>query len=264
MSVPLLELRDVSVRFGSGVALDGVSLTADRGDMVALLGPNGSGKTTLLRAALGLIRTEGDVLWRGDPVSRLTPTALSRCAGYLQQQPTLDGRQTVRQTIAQGTGSRLGLAGVESEAVAETIESVARDLDLMSMLDRRLETLSGGQRQRAALGRSLAQRPALLLLDEPTTFIDLKHQLDLLGRLRRLCDENRIGVVLTLHDVNQALAFADRVVLLSSGRVRAGGGRETIADAGLLGEVFGVSMTRVDVAGRAVFVPGSVPGSRPG
>lgn len=248
---------------GTRPVLRGVSLALAAGEVVALLGPNGSGKSTLLRCLLGQLplgrppSAGGSVAWDGKPVADWRPRDLARRVAYLPQAPGWDATQSVRSALALGRAPYWGAFGVESARDAEVVAEAAAALDLTDLLDRRLDELSGGQRQRVLLGRCLAQEPAALLLDEPNTYLDLRHQVDLAKLLRRLAADRGIGVLMASHDLNLAGAHADRLVLLEAGAVAADGPVDAVLRPELLERVYGLPMERVDRAGKPpVVVPG--------
>jgi iron complex transport system ATP-binding protein len=249
----LLEIADLQFAYGDRAVLRGVTVSLSAGEVVALLGPNGSGKSTLLRVALGqLAGTSGTVRWDGRDVARWARRDLARRVAFLPQSPTSDGDHLVLDVLRLGRAPYWGAFGLESARDAQVVREVAQRLELTDLLDRPLERLSGGQRQRVFLGRCLAQEPAVLLLDEPTTFLDLRHQVELLGLLRKLAAERAVGVLMASHDLNLAAAMADRAVLLDGGAVAAQGKAGDVLEPGLLSRVYGVSMERV-AAGPLVF-----------
>ena len=262
---PLLEARDVHFAYDARQAgslhhngvLRGVSLSLGSGEVVALLGPNGSGKSTLLRVLLGQLPADaGTVRWEGRDVASWPRRELARRVAYLPQSPTAEVDQSVVDVLRLGRSPYWGAFGLESARDAEVVAEVARTLDLSDLLDRPMDRLSGGQRQRVFVGRCLAQEPAALLLDEPTTFLDLRHQVELLQRLRGLARERSVAVLLASHDLNLAAALADRAVLLDQGIVAAEGPPGDVLREDVLSRVYGVRMRRVEGAGeRAIVVP---------
>jgi iron complex transport system ATP-binding protein len=160
-------------------------------------------------------------------------------------------------TLRLGRAPYWGAFGLESSGDEHVIRAVADSLDLTDLLPRRMDELSGGQRQRVFVGRCLAQEPKAMLLDEPNTYLDLRHQIDLCRLLRRLADERGIAVLMASHDLNLAAAFSDRVVVLEEGRVALHGKADSVMDAGVLSRVYGVELRRVEsiADNRAVMLP---------
>jgi len=238
---PALRLREVSVVYGDRRALQRVSLDVPVGEFLALAGPNGSGKSTLLRAALGFLPpAEGSVELFGTPVDRLTVrTRALRVAWVPQTEPIREDAPLLRYVLY-GRYAHYGAFGRETEADARLARTILGEVGLADRAEDGILSLSGGERQRATLARALSQRAPLLLLDEPTTHLDIGHQLDLLGRVRRLVREQRLTVVAALHDLNLAARFADRIVVLARGRRVADGRPADVLSTELLARVWGV------------------------
>jgi iron complex transport system ATP-binding protein len=241
---------------GDHPVLRGVSLSLAAGEVVALLGPNGSGKSTLLRCLLGHFPAAGDVAWNDRPLATWGRRDLARHLAYLPQAPTWEPGQSVRDALAVGRAPYWGAFGIESPRDAAVVADAARALDLADLLDRPMGELSGGQRQRALLGRCLVQEPRAMLLDEPNTYLDLRHQVELARLLRRLAADRGIGVLMASHDLNLAAAHADRLVLLDAGTVAADGPVGDVLRTDLLARVYGLPMDRLDRPGEPpVVVP---------
>ncbi|MFT3787901.1 MAG: ABC transporter ATP-binding protein [Tepidisphaeraceae bacterium] len=242
-SSSILATIDVSVRFGRSTVLDGVSVSVASGELVALIGPNGSGKTTLLRAILGLADlSSGSVTRPGD-------------VAYLPQTPTHLPGQIVSDVLLSGRPSQRSPFGIETRRDHEIVAALAHELELETLLHRPMEKLSGGQRQRAFVGRALAAEPNVLLLDEPATFLDLRHQVELYQLLRKLSAERKLAVLMASHDLNLAAAHCDRIVVLSQGKVAADGPPREVLRAQLLSDVYHVPLSRVEIDGQVHIVP---------
>jgi iron complex transport system ATP-binding protein len=244
--MPLLAANNLHFSYGVRPVLQGVCVTLEAGEVVALLGPNGSGKSTLFRALLGQIRGEGQIEWEGRSLPSWGKRDLARRVAYLPQSPVYEAEQTVGDTLRLGRAPYWGAFGVESDRDLAAATEVAGLMSLSDLLDRRMDELSGGQRQRALVGRCLAQEPVALLLDEPTTFLDLRHQVELSRLLQKLAREKGMGVLMASHDLNLAAAYADRLVLLHEGAVVADGKAEKVMEPALLEKVYGVPMRRVE------------------
>jgi ferric hydroxamate transport system ATP-binding protein len=223
------------------------SLELTAGRVTALVGPNGSGKSTLLRAMARLHAPDaGDVrLADGSSALALSPREFARNVTLLaQSRPTPTG-VCVREVVAYGRHPhRARWRGVDPRG-AEAIGWAMEVTGVTSMADRPVDELSGGERQRVWLATALAQRTHTLLLDEPTTFLDLRYQVETLDLIRDLADEHGVAVGVVLHDLDQAAEIADAVVLLDTGRVRASGPPAQVLTPTLLSDVYGI---RIDVA----------------
>jgi iron complex transport system ATP-binding protein len=244
---PAIEATNVRLGYGDEpvVAVDAVSIP--RGEITALVGPNGSGKTTLLKGFAGdLAPDEGAVLLDGEAVQERPPKELARELGRLQQEQTAPADLTVESLVAHG---RYPHRGVFEDLDAEDERAIDRALEqaeVASLRDRPVGDLSGGQKQLAFLAMVLAQEPAVLLLDEPTTYLDLHHQLRVMEVVRQLNREREVTVSVVLHDLQQAARFADRLIVLDDGQVHERGPPGEVLDEGLLASVFGVAATVED------------------
>jgi iron complex transport system ATP-binding protein len=224
--VLILDVRDVTFRYPGVMrdALRNVSLGVSGGELVALLGPNGSGKTTLVRIALGLqppLAGSAQVLGRA--AAAWPRRDLARVVGVVPQREDNLFPQRVRETVRLGRYARLGAFGREREEDRVAVDRALERSDVAGLADRWLWTLSGGEYQRVRIARALAQEPRLLVLDEPTASLDLRHEMELFELVRRLVDQQGLAALLITHDVNLASRFADRLLLLSDGNAVASG-----------------------------------------
>jgi iron complex transport system ATP-binding protein len=242
----LLETSNLCFAYGDQGILRDLCFCLDRGELVALLGPNGSGKTTLIKTLLNLLPAQGEIAWAGKRLSQWPRRELARCVAYLPQAPTYDPGQTVFDTLRLGRSPYLKMMGLESARDAEVVRQVADSLSLTELLNTPLEHLSGGQRQRVFIGRCLAQEPQALLLDEPATYLDLRHQFELCRLLRELARERKLAILMASHDLNLSAAFADRMILLSEGAIVAQGAPSAVMEPELLTKVYGLPMKRLD------------------
>lgn len=236
-----LVAEDITVYYHRAPVLVGLSVQIPRTKITALVGPNGSGKSTLLRTLARLLRpTKGAVYLDGAAIHRLPTAAVARQLAVLPQSPSVTVGLTVRELVEMGRFAYTGFLGGFRSCDRE---AVARALRLVSMEryeHRRLDELSGGERQRAWIAMAIAQATPVLLLDEPTTHLDLGHQLEVLELLRHLNRHEGLTVVLVLHDLNQAARYSDHMVVMHSGRIVAQGPPAEVLTPQLCMEVFRV------------------------
>nr|WP_042185940.1 ABC transporter ATP-binding protein [Kibdelosporangium sp. MJ126-NF4]CEL16985.1 ABC transporter related [Kibdelosporangium sp. MJ126-NF4]CTQ91786.1 ABC transporter related [Kibdelosporangium sp. MJ126-NF4] len=230
----MLELKDVAAGYRGRPVVSEVSLSVPRGGWLAIIGPNGAGKSTLLKAIANLVPCTGSVLWEGKPVQDLSARERARAFGYSPQVPLLPDGLSVSSYALLGRTPHLGTLAREGPRDFAVVNQVLERLDLSALAGRRLRTLSGGERQRAVLARVLAQQTGILLLDEPTTGLDIGHAQALLDLVERLRTEDGTTVVSTLHDLTLAGQYADQLALLDKGKVVAAGEPAAVLDAEVL------------------------------
>jgi iron complex transport system ATP-binding protein len=237
-----IHVEGVHFGYPARPVLRGVDMTVRPGELTALIGLNGCGKSTLLRLAAGLLRPDrGRVLLGGDDLARLSRRATARRVALLHQSaPSVPG-MTVRHLVRQGRYAARGPLGMLREGDDPVVDRALRDVGVEQWADRDIDALSGGERQRVRLAMALAQDTRVLLLDEPTTYLDLHHQLDVLRTVVRLREERGLTVVMVLHDLAHAARFAERIVALRDGRVVADGTPGEVVTPGLLADVLKVA-----------------------
>ena len=235
-----LTVDDVSCGYDGRPVLERVTLSLDRGEFIGLLGPNGSGKTTLLRVMDGALPpSRGRVLLEGRDIGRLRRTLLARRIAVVAQENRLMFSFSAREVVMMGRFPYLKGFGFEGPRDREVCERAMELTDTLEFADRGIEELSGGERQRVFIARALAQEPDVVLFDEPTAFLDLKHQVRFFDLIHRLNEDDGLTIVTVSHDINLAAAYCRRLVLLSRGRIfRDGTPREVITEEAV-GEVYG-------------------------
>lgn len=241
----LLQAEGVSCRLGDVEILRQVTFQLAAGELVGLVGPNGAGKSTLLRVLGGLLTTgvQGRIALLGRPLSTYSPREVARLIAHVPQATALDFPFTVRDIVLMGRSPHLGRFQLEGPRDRTIAEWAMRTADVLPFGGRLVSTLSGGERQRVLIARALAQEPAILLLDEPTSNLDIKHQLALLEMVRSLAHRDGLGVVAAIHDLPLAARFCDRIVLLTQGRVVAAGRPDQVFTPARLAQVFGVEVS---------------------
>ena len=241
----MIELKNLSAGYGGRDVVHGVSLAFTPGRVLALLGPNGCGKSTLLRTALGLNpKSGGEVLMDGAPLEALSPRERALKAAYLSQSRSTPNI-TAYKMVLHGRFPHLSYPRRYRKEDYEAVERALDWADAADVARRSMGELSGGQRQKVYLAMALAQEAPTLLMDEPTTFLDVGHQLEVMAAARRLAKEGR-AVVMVLHDLPLALRGADDAALLSEGRLAAYGTAEEVYRSGALDQVFGVALRRME------------------
>ncbi len=244
---------DVGVDLGGVTVLDGIDLNVAEGEMLVLVGPNGAGKSTWLGALSGEIGLRhGEVLYGQRPVAGIRHTELARLRSVLTQENGVSFPFLVSEVVAMGRSpwARTVEGRDDISAVAAAMEAA----DITHLAGRRYTQLSGGEKARVSLARVLAQSTPVVFLDEPTASLDLRHQEDVMRIGRRMADEGRT-VVVVLHDLSLASAYADRLALISGGRLEALGSPTEVLTAERVERVYGLPVVLHEVAGRPVVVP---------
>jgi iron complex transport system ATP-binding protein len=224
-------VEDLSVRYGATAAIESLALVAQPGEVLAVIGPNGSGKSSLVKAIAGLVKHEGAIAFDG------SPTRPERI-GYMPQDIGARTALTVLETVLLGRLGRLGLRVSPVDLAA--VEAVLTELDLKPLASRYLGELSGGQRQLVFLAQALASEPKLLLLDEPISALDIRHQLAVMEIVLRMTKTRGLTTLVILHDLNIAARFADLVMVMRRGRAVCCGRPADVIDEAMIASVFGV------------------------
>lgn len=256
MDAVTLSARGVSAGYGARTVVRGVDLEVRPGELWAILGPNGAGKSTLVRTCLGLHpASAGEVLLSGRRLTDLPRREVARRIAWVPQAVEPLVGFTGLELVLMGRSPHLGLWGVPSRKDVERADAVLAELGIPHLASRACSELSGGERRLLLLARALVQEPEVLLLDEPTAFLDLKHQVEALTRVRERV-RGGLAALAVLHDVNLAAAFADRVLLLKEGVVQAAGPAAEVLGAGTLEALFDLPMARAEAeGGQPVFAP---------
>ncbi|MBB6734329.1 heme ABC transporter ATP-binding protein [Cohnella zeiphila] len=237
-----LEAEEIGKRYDRSPVLDGVGFSVQSGECFGIIGPNGSGKSTLLKLLSGVeAPDDGAVRFAGRPLGAYGRKELARRMAVLEQETLPPVGFTVREVVEMGRYPHQNWLGDETEDSEERIDSIMRKLGLSRMAGRTLEHLSGGEKQRVALAKVMAQEPELLILDEPTTYLDIGRQIQLMDRIREWQDEARLTVIAVLHDLNLAALYCDRLLLLHRGRVAGIGTPAEMLTAERLAEVYGIA-----------------------
>jgi iron complex transport system ATP-binding protein len=250
---PRLRAEAVTLAYGARTIVDGLSLAVPDGSVTVIVGANACGKSTLLRGLARLLTPRtGRVVLDGKAISEQPSRTVARRLGMLPQSPLAPEAITVRELVARGRQPHQNWWQQWSEHDAVAVEDALRATGTTALADRNVDELSGGQRQRVWIAMAVAQETDLLLLDEPTTFLDIAHQLEVLELVRTLNEERGRTIVMVLHDLNLACRYAHHIVAMRDGRVVAEGAPAEVVTAELLREVFHVEAAVItDPATRA-------------
>ncbi len=239
----MLTIEDLSVAYGARRVLHAVSLDVQAGEVLALIGPNGSGKSTLIRAVSGVVPIQsGAVEVGGKALSQLSTMERARYLAVVPQARNMPPAFSVYESVLLGRTPYLGWLGRAGEHDHERVRYALQRTQLEPMADRLVGDLSGGEQQRVLLARALAQNTPVMLLDEPTTHLDLQHRESLVHLVGELAKSKSLAVLMVLHDLNLASLYADRVSLLVDGRIEATGTPEAVLTEEMLSRAYHVNV----------------------
>ncbi len=237
----MLKIRNLTCGYEQGFFLKDISFDVNDGELMGIIGPNGSGKSTLLRAISRLLKPmRGEIFLKGEEIGRMKFRELARRISVVSQSTKeIMLNFTVREYILLGrTPYRKRFQILESKIDERIVSKVMSLTDIASLSKRNIKELSGGERQRAIIARALAQEPELLLLDEPTTHLDIGHQIEILDLVKGLNRKNNLTVIVVLHDLNLASLYCDRLLLLKEGKIHSVGSPEEIFTYSVIEEVY--------------------------
>ncbi len=248
----ILDIEGLVFSYNSHPVLDSVRFSLRAGELLAILGPNGVGKTTLLKCINAIHRPRGGtIMLDGRDLLCMTPGRIARDVGYVAQR-TEAARLTVFDAVLMGRTPHIRWK--VSEKDLRMVDAVLERLGLKALALRHIDRLSGGELQKVAVARTLVQEPRLLLLDEPTSSLDLQNQMSIMGMIRRVVDEHGIAAAMTMHDLNTALRHADRFLLLKQGSIYAHG-RSADLTGDMVEKVYGLPVDVHEVGGRPFIIP---------
>lgn len=236
-------VNHLSHAFNGHTVLEDLSFGIESGTFFIVIGPNGSGKTTLLRLLTGLLPcARGRVGLMGGDLADYSARGLARHIAYVPQNVPVEFGFNVMQVVLMGRAPHLGLLGFEGQTDRRLARQAMEVTGVVHLANRRLDQLSGGERQRVFIARAICQQPKIILLDEPTAALDPAHQVRVMDLMERLKNEQQVTVVMVSHDLNLAAMYADRLLLLSRGRLARIGPPEEVLDYRLLEEVYGCAV----------------------
>jgi iron complex transport system ATP-binding protein len=240
-------LIDLKVGYPDRLVLSDISLSIPSGVVFAIVGPNGVGKSTLIKASSGILPIiKGQIRINDQNLKTFSPSKRARRIGVVPQATHIPPYFTAQQVVLMGRTPYLGWLSREQPNDIELAETAMRRTSTLELADRRIGELSGGEAQRVLIARSLAQSPSVLLLDEPTAHLDLRHQDETLNLIQRLARESSLSVLIALHDLNLVARYADQVALLSNGTIKNQGVPRDVLTPGDLAEAYGIEIHIMD------------------
>lgn len=250
-----LNVNSLSVKLGDKTVVEDFSITLSVGDWVCVIGPNGAGKSSMLRALAGLIDSTGEMFIDNKNLRNLNQKARACWIAYVPQEPVMPQGMSVFNYVLLGRTAHLNMLAAESTQDLEITNYVIDEIGLHDFVDRDVATLSGGERQRVTIARALAQASPIVLLDEPTTALDVGYQQEVLELIDRLRKEKKIGVISTMHDLTVSGLYPDRLMLLAGGRTVAQGDANTVLTSATIGKHYGATVEVINSANGPIVVP---------
>jgi iron complex transport system ATP-binding protein len=251
----LVDITIKGLKFGynGSLILDGLDLVVGDSEVLGLVGPNGSGKTTLIKCIDRILKPKGSILLDGLEIERMKHQEIARKIGYVPQSGSTPLATTVFDTVLMGRRPHIGwrVSDFDLEKVADTLEL----LHLGDLAMRDFSQLSGGQKQKVLVARALCQEPEVLLLDEPTSNLDMRHQLEVMEMISHLVKEKKISAVMALHDLNLAAMFVDKLAILKGGKIYRAGCPANLLNAENIREVYGVEVLVMNDLDRPYIIP---------
>ncbi len=251
-----LQIADLELSYDTRSILKGLGFSIEPGELVALIGPNGSGKTTLLRSLSGLHKpSNGNIYLDSQNIQAMQPAEVAVCLAALEQEIHASTEITVREAVSLGRLPHQKRWSSNSLRDQEIVEQAMQETNVSQFADRSVNALSSGERQRVWLAMALAQEPQILLLDEPTSHLDIKYQIETMEILKRLAN-NGLTVVVSLHDLNLAAHYSNKVALLANRKLLAFGSPVEVLTESLIGQAYGINVDLIYTnTGDYIFVP---------
>jgi iron complex transport system ATP-binding protein len=241
--VNMVTVNNITLGYNSSPVLKGISFTASRGRILGIIGPNGSGKSTLVRAISRIIQPKtGSIIINGLDLKKMKAKEVARMVAVVPQNADFPKMITAFELVLMGRTPHLKLLQNEGASDFAVVQKAMEATRTSSFAGRQIGKLSGGERQKVTIARALAQEPEVLLLDEPTAYLDIKHQGEILNLAKQLCTEKNLTVIITLHDLNLAAQYCDRLIMLSSGRIYTEGVPTEVLTEKNIREVYGTSV----------------------
>ncbi|MCW6080748.1 ABC transporter ATP-binding protein [Clostridium sporogenes] len=254
----MINIRDFTIGYSNKVIVKNFNLQVDKGEMLTIIGPNGSGKSTVLKAIGRLLKPmEGIIHLDGKLLRNMSNKDIAKEMACLSQHNSAPKDMTIRRIVGFGRNPHKAWFESLNKDDEEIIDWALENTNLKHMENKKITSVSGGERQRTWLAMALAQKPKVLLLDEPTTYLDINNQIEILELVRQLNENLKLTVVMVLHDLNQAAKYSNRVLVLKNGEIQALGKPEEILNKKLIRDVYSVDMNilKNQFGEKLIFIP---------
>ena len=235
----MISVKNLRVGYEDKIIIENLSVDFPQGEVISIIGPNGCGKSTLLKALCRMLKPmQGEILLQGTEITKLNTKNVAKRIALLSQHNMAPGDITVKQLVYYGRHPHKGLFDRKTKEDEEIVTWAMESTGVLDYKDRMVAALSGGERQRVWLAMALAQKPEILFLDEPTTYLDISHQLELMELVREINQKFGMTIVMVLHELNQASRYSDRLVVMKKGKIMAYGTPKEVVSEEILKEVY--------------------------
>ena len=252
----IIECANLEFSYNGTEVLRGINLSVSQGEMVGILGANGAGKSTLLKILSGLLQpNSGETLYRNRELSKLGRKEIAKRMAYIPQDPVFAFPFTVTETVLMGRAPYIGRFEFERESDREMADAAMDTVGVAHLRDRLISQVSAGERQLASLARALVQEPEIMILDEPATYLDVRHRTEIMKILIKLKEERGISIVAATHDIFSALYYFEEIKILKDGTIFAEGKTETVVTQENLSSAYGIGVTVKKEGGRVFVFP---------
>jgi iron complex transport system ATP-binding protein len=250
-------IEDLEVWYSSIPALRDISLEVSEGEMTFVIGPNGAGKSTLLKTIAYIVKPKAGAIYiDGKSISRFSPRDLGKIVAYVDPQISKTIPSTVLEFLLTARYPHQATLGFSIQRHdLEIVEKISRQMNIAHLLNRRLDELSSGELQRVLIARALAQKPGVLLLDEPSAFLDLRYRLEILDYVKTSTEMNKITCIVAIHDLYLASLYADKIIMMNNGEIVAAGKPEEVLKKELLEKVYRVKTHLLNINGKNIVIP---------
>lgn len=253
----IIECSGVSFSYGGGDIIKNINLTLCKGNMLGILGANGAGKSTLLKVLMGILKAQkGNVFFKDKPLLSLDRREIAKKIAYIPQDPVFAFPFTVSEVILMGRAPYIGRFEFEREMDREAAERAMVTVGISHLKDRLITETSSGERQLASIARALVQEPEVMILDEPATFLDIRHRNEIMKLLRKLREERGILIIAATHDIFTALYYFDEIVMIKDGSVFADGKTDEVINRENLSSLYGMEVLVKREGGKVFIYPG--------
>lgn len=245
-----INIEQLGVAYNENIIINNLDLHINKNEITTIIGPNGCGKSTLLKTITRILKnTEGVITMDGENMKNFSTKEIAKKVAILSQQQKLPPDITVEELVSYGRLPHQKWYQTDSKDDKNIIDWAIKLTKLESMRKRIVNSLSGGERQRAWIATALAQKPKILFLDEPTTYLDVSHQLDVINLVKKLNKESGIGVVMVLHDIAQAMGISDKIVVMKCGKIYSQGSSKEVVTPKMLEDVYSVEASVIEIDG---------------